>query len=199
MELNARQLIALAGPLVIGYLTWSAVSGGVASRPLATPNATSVASVTKRPQIGELTRDPFARDASSLLSALGAAAGGEEGEGDDTQLHLNGTVLAGRWRMAIINGTRVFEGQTFRGMQLTKVASDAVTLRGATGEDVRLALEIAPAAPLAKAPGAAAGPGAARTAPGAAGQQATPIQKGIDALKSGGGADLLQSLGIPQS
>ena len=73
------------------------------------------------------------------------------------------------------------------------VASDGVTLVGPAGEDIRLALEIAPAAPLAKAPGVVAAHGAAAAA------QPTPIQKGIDALKSGGGPDLLKSLGIPES
>lgn len=201
MEINARQLITLAGPLIIGYLTWSAVSGGVAGRPLGAPGATGTVSLTKRPEIVELERDLFVRDASSLLDVL-AGATGEEGEAEDAVLHLNGTVIAGRWRMAIINGSRVFEGQTFRGMQLTQVASDGVTLRMATGADMRLALEIAPAAPLAKAPGAAGlpPPGAAHAAGALPAKDPTPIQKGINALKTGGStSEVLKSLGIPES
>jgi len=147
MEVSSRQIVALGAPLIVTYLTWSAVGGEVAL-PQPTKSAAIVTTfASKRPQIGELARNPFAPTSEN---SEGDALEGINGESSDPQqarapLKLDGTVVTGRWRMAIINGERVFEGQTYRGrLRLQKVTTNSVTLVSATGEAVQLQLDIAP-------------------------------------------------------
>jgi hypothetical protein len=66
--------------------------------------------------------------------------------------------------MAIINGTRVFEGQTYRGLLVKSVARDSVTLVNDEGKIIGLSLDIAEAPPL---------PSLAKAVPGAAGTKDT--------------------------
>jgi hypothetical protein len=186
MELSSRQIIALAAPVVISYLTWSTVGGQMTTLRKLT-SAASTAPSALRPEIGPLARNPFA-PASLKLDPAALLSDGEEAE-EPQQLRLDGTAVAGRWRMAIINGQRVFEGQTVGMMRVQSVSTDGVTLLDPGGRTVRLTLDIAPASPASK-PGAPA-----------AGSQAgkTPLEAGLDALKSGAGGDVLESLGIPRS
>ena len=193
MELSSRQIIALAAPVVITYLTWSTVGGQMTTlRKLTSAASAAPASVSKRPEIGPVARNPFAP--SGALAAIDPAALTEDGEaaGEALELRLDGTVVAGRWSMAIINGHRVFEGQTVGPFHVQAVETDAVQLLGPAGNVVELTLDIAPAPPATSGAQAAA----AQAAAGAR----TPLEVGLDALKSGGGAgDVLESLGIPPS
>ena len=179
MDISSRQIVALGAPLVVGYLTWSALGGQVAALKQAAGAPTvATAAAAKRPVVGEPTRNPFL--------PLGSAAGvdnpgleGEEGEGGppDQTLHLDGTAISGTWRMALINGERVFEGQAYRGFRLSEVGTDSVTLTAPSGEMLKLSLDIArPSAPAAKdkQKGEAA---VAKT------QMAEALERGIDALK----------------
>ena len=163
MEVSSRQIVALAAPVVVIYLTWSAVSG--TSTPAAqTDPASSISTVavSKRPVIAKLSRDVFSQEGYGVTAGGTMSAPGQPGANNG--VHLNGTVVAGKWRMAIIDGTRVFEGQTFRGFQVKTVARDSVTLVNAEGQPTVLSLDIAepPAlAALAKAkPGEPGKPGA---------------------------------------
>jgi hypothetical protein len=151
MEISSRQIVALGAPLIVTYLTWSAVSGEVAPAPAPKGTVISTASASKRPQIGALARNPFA---PASQSSDGDSLAALDGEASDTEqanapLKLDGTVVTGRWRMAIINGERVFEGQSFRGrLRLEKVTTNSVTLVSAIGEPIQLYLDIArPVAP----------------------------------------------------
>jgi len=148
MDVNSRQVVALAAPLMVGYLTWSAVSG--TSSPPARPEpASSISTVglSKRPVVPKLTRDVFSEDANAAFGGGAMAAPGQAGA--NNAVHLNGTVVAGKWRMAIIDGTRVFEGQTYRGLLVKTVARDSVTLVNGEGKIIRLSLDIAEPPPLA--------------------------------------------------
>jgi hypothetical protein len=70
--------------------------------------------------------------------------------------------------MAIINGERVFEGQSYRGrLRLEKVTTDSVTLVPAAGQPIQLRLDITRPQPPAAAKSAAmkgANPAAAKQA-----------------------------------
>lgn len=159
MELSSRQLVALGAPVVVVYLTWSAVSGEVAPPPAPKEPAVTTSTASKRPQIGPLARNPFAPAGVGVAADDFAAVDGAAG---DTQqgrapLRLDGTVVTGRWRMAIINGERVFEGQSYHGRRLENVTGDSVTLVPAAGEPLRLQLDVArpQPAPAGKGSGAA--------------------------------------------
>ena len=198
MEVSSRQIIALAAPLVITYLTYSTVGGQLQTlRKLTSSASAGSSSALKRPEIAPLSRNPFAPTAAlPTLDPSALLADGEEGE-EAPKLRLDGTAVAGRWRMAIINGQRVFEGQTVGMMRVQTVSTDGVTLLGPGGETVALTLDIAPAPPLAK--GGAAPPGAPAAAVAGAPER-SPIEVGVEALKHGGAAgDVLESLGIPRS
>jgi hypothetical protein len=142
MDLSSRQILALAAPLVISYLTWSTLQGQMKTLAQVTPNP--VASIGSR-HGAELDgpkaplRDPFSPlTAQSMLHATGD----EEAAKGET-LVLNATVIVPHWRMAIINGERVYEGQRFRGLRVRKVEPQRVLLAGVEGDAVELPLQVA--------------------------------------------------------
>jgi hypothetical protein len=199
MEVSSRQIIALAAPLVITYLTYSTVGGQLTTLRKLTANAAGSTSSLLRPEIAPLARNPFAPATDGPRIDPGLLAAAEDGE-EAPKLRLDGTVVAGRWRMAIINGQRVFEGQVVGMMRVQSVSTDAVTLLGPGGETVELTLDIAPAAPVAKAGTIPPGKAPPGSAPASGGAPPSPIEVGIEALKNGGAAgDVLESLGIPRS
>jgi hypothetical protein len=164
MELNSRQILLLAAPLVVTYLTWSTVERGAdLVRAVAATQAIAPAK-RARPAAGSEGRDPFhpvGAGSEGLLAALEGDAKGESSQPQDEEeppLTLNGTVISGRWRYAIINGVRVIEGQHYLGLRLDRIEADRVTLVASDGTPIELGLEIAKVQPPAKAEPAPAVP-----------------------------------------
>lgn len=175
MEISSRQIVALSAPVIVMYLTWSVVSGTPArTAQLDAAASVSTAAAAKRPVVEKLSRDLFAEGAVSAAGSAAAAAPGRAGE--NHPLQLNGTVVAGKWRMAIIDGSRVFEGQRFRGFEVRSITRDGVTLVGPDAQVVRLSLDIAQPPPLAAL---------AKTAPADAGKPA--VRQGAEARPPQGG------------
>ncbi|RMD82106.1 MAG: hypothetical protein D6815_10025 [Candidatus Dadabacteria bacterium] len=153
MELNSRQLMTLALPLVVTYLTWTAVRGqqSLLQALMQTQRAVAhhVAEVTPTPET--LARDPFAPLAEDgtevgtegLLGTLLAGQQEASQEESEKPLRLDGTVIIGRRRLAIINGTRVVEGDRYLGLELVRVDADRVVLEGFDGHQLELYLEVA--------------------------------------------------------
>jgi hypothetical protein len=213
VELDSRKILAVAAPLVVAYLTWSTVSAPTSASSKPTAVATiNAALAAKRPEIGELSRNPYAPAAAGgiegdTLAAL-SSDDGEQSDKSAAALKLDGTVVAARWRMAIINGERVFEGQPYRGLRVQDVTPSGVTLVAASGETRRLTLDIAPPAPLPKAaaftretkdartlrsetenaPTAARGALAQRPAPTANTTRREPAQRPAPAVKTAPGS-----------
>ncbi len=153
MELNSRQLLLLAAPLTVTYLTWSTVQRGadLVRAVAATQTATTAKRVT--PTGDGKVRDPFTPvgAGAGLLGAIledGAKAKtSEKEESPKPMLTLHGTVITGRWRFAIINGERVVEGQRYLGLKVERIEADRVTLVASDGTPLELGLEVAKAEP----------------------------------------------------
>ncbi len=155
MELSSRQLVVLAAPLVVVYLTYSTVQRG--ANLMRAVAATQAATAAKKaaPAVDrgeEEVRNPFSpvgKGAGVLNALLGNVAAAEEDlepgteETGEPLLTLNGTVITSRWRFAIINGERVVEGQRFLGLKVDRIEPERVTLSNVEGETLELALEIA--------------------------------------------------------
>ena len=145
MELDAKTVATFLAPLAIAYMTWSSVTSTVASTKdtgLKPINVGQLATAPKMPSAEAELRDPFIPEgALSAGLAPGSAAKTTEAK-DNEPLHLDGTVLAGKLRFAVINGTRVMEGDFFRGLKLDKVEASRVVLSGGKQETI-LPLEIA--------------------------------------------------------
>jgi hypothetical protein len=208
MDVSSRQIIALGAPLMVAYLTWSALGSQAKILKQLTGSAVATAAAAKRPQIDGVARNPFApasqaASAEALADIVGAA---RDEEPTEASLHLDGTAIAGNWRMAIINGERVFEGQAYRGrFRLSEVGTDSVTLVAPSGETLRLSLDIArPSAGAARsavAPGravagapVAASSGVAPGSPAAAESvavSAAALERGLAALRGEVEAELL--------
>ncbi len=153
MELDSRQMMTLALPAVITYLTWTAVQGQNALLQALSGTQQAVAhhitAVTPGP--ADLSRNPFAptaEDGSSvgMEGLLGTLLAGEQQATEsekDKPLKLDGTVLFGSYKVAIINGTRIEQGGTYLGLRMEKVGVDHVRLRGFDGSPIDLYLEIA--------------------------------------------------------
>ena len=146
MEADVKSFIGFVAPLAIAYMTWSSVTSEVAQ--LAPPqlkviNVGQIATAPKLPSAEKELRDPFTPE-GAVSAALAATAGGKKSgnEEKDQPLHLDGTVIAGKLRFAVINGTRVIEGDFFRGLKLERVEASRVVLTGGKQETV-LPLEIA--------------------------------------------------------
>jgi hypothetical protein len=154
MELNSRQILLLAAPLIVTYLTWSTVKGGadLVRAVAATQGMTHSKRMT--PVTDATMRDPFnpvgAKLVGSLLTGDAKAEPNGTGAAAEPELTLNGTVITGRWRYAIIDGVRVIEGQQYLGLKLERVEADRVTLVASDGTPIEVGLEIAKAPPPAK-------------------------------------------------
>lgn len=182
MEADAKSFIGFVAPLAIAYMTWSSVTSEVAA--LAPPqlkaiNVGQLATAPKLPSADQELRDPFT-PAGAASIAIAAAAGKKDGnEEKDRPLHLDGTVIAGKLRFAVINGTRVVEGDFFRGLKLERVEASRVVLTGGKQETV-LPLEIAKSdeielpAVSAPAAGTAREPAAVAVATGGMGAKPAP-------------------------
>lgn len=177
MEADAKSFIGFVAPLAIAYMTWSSVTSEVAQ--LAPPqlkaiNVGQLGTAPKLPSADQELRDPFTPEGAASAAIAASAAGKKTGsEEKDQALHLDGTVIAGKLRFAVINGTRVIEGDFFRGLKLEKVEASRVVLTGGKQETV-LPLEIAKSEeielPAVSAPvaGTAREPATAAPATGAA-------------------------------
>jgi hypothetical protein len=146
VEADVKSFIGFVAPLAIAYMTWSSVTSEIA--PLAPPqlkviNVGQIATAPKLPSAEQELRDPFTPE-GAVSAAMAATAAGKKSaqEEKDQPLHLDGTVIAGKLRFAVINGTRVIEGDFFRGLKLEKVEANRVVLTGGKQETV-LPLEIA--------------------------------------------------------
>lgn len=134
MDGDVKKLVGFVAPLAIVYFTYSAITAEVlgVSRANIRPISTSAApSMPKLPSAERTLRDPFVPEGMVGEMVAAAAAGGKEEE-----LRLEGTVVAGNLRFAILNGTRVMEGDFFRGMKLAKVETSHVRLVGGKEETI---------------------------------------------------------------
>jgi len=192
MELSSRQVIVLAAPLLVAYMTWSTVAGGTKLMSAAAAVKAATSRKSKEVPIPDAnTRDPFTPVGSGgILAAVLAdergkaeAAKKEEAAVDDLLLKLNGTVITSRWRFAIINGDRVVEGQKYMGLTVEKIEPERVRLTNINGVPLDLGLQIE----IGKGPD-----------PGAAQAGAQPALPGISTLPAAGLPRILDALGIPQ-
>ena len=146
MEADVKSFIGFVAPLAIVYMTWSSVTSDVAvlkGPDLKSVNVGQIASAPKLPSADAELRDPFTPEgAVSLALATAGAAKKDGAEQDNSPLHLDGTVIAGKLRFAVINGTRVMEGDFFRGQKLERVEATRIVLTGGKTETI-LPLEIA--------------------------------------------------------
>jgi hypothetical protein len=146
VDADVKSFVGFLAPCAIIYMTWAAVTGEVASLrgPSLKPvNIGQLGSAPKLPSAETELRDPFTPE-GALGSALAAATTGSKGaaEKENQPLHLDGTVIAGTLRFAIISGERVMEGDYIRGLKLEKVETSRVVLTGGSKETV-LPLQIA--------------------------------------------------------
>lgn len=195
MELSSRQIVALAAPLVVTYLTYATIERG--SQMLKTVNAVKAATAAHRTTSGPAgaaaTRDPFSPAPVGVEKSVSALAAALLGQADSEQaqeavkkeaelpLRLDGTVITARWRFAILNGDRVVEGQVYNGLKVERIEAERIVLSGG-GETIDVNLEIARAVSPAPMPAA--------TAPGI---------NGLSPLGPGAAPDILRALGIPRS
>ena len=134
MDGDVKRFVGFVAPFAIVYFTYSAITAEVLGvgkaniRPISTSAAPSM---PKLPSAERALRDPFVPEGIVGEMVAAAAAGGKEEE-----LRLEGTVVAGNMRFAILNGTRVMEGDFFRGLQLAKVEANRVRLVGGKEETV---------------------------------------------------------------
>ncbi len=203
MELNSRQLMTLALPAIVTYLTWAAVQGQTSlMRALAGTQkavARHVVETTVGPEL--LSRDPFAplaEDGSAIDTEglLGTLLAGQQESVDEEEkpLRLDGTVILGSRRLAIINGTRVAQGENYLGLELTEVEVDRVRLKGFDGNVIDLYLEIAKSGPKDAIPGSVP----AKNPASGKGQESNETKKAE--RKSGGSVNnLFRLLGLPKS
>lgn len=137
MEADAKTFAGFAAPLAIVYMTYAAISADVVTGRKIEMKPIPQAQVSVAPALpsasGEL-RNPFvaAGHDGYAFENPGGKGGGDANEA----LRLDGTVLAGSLRFAIINGTRVMEGDFFRGLKLEKVEMSQVRLVGGKQEVV---------------------------------------------------------------
>ncbi len=203
MELNSRQLMTLALPAIITYLTWAAVQGqsSLLQALGGTQKAVArhVVEVTPGPEA--LSRDPFAplADDGSAISTeglLGTLLAGQQEQTSDEEkpLRLDGTVILGPHRLAIINGTRVAQGETYLGLELTEVGADRVRLKGFDGNVIDLYLEIA----KSDSKGAVAGATKPKDAAGTKAKERGGTKQ-EDAQSGGTMKQLYRLLGLPKS
>ncbi|NJN40148.1 MAG: general secretion pathway protein GspB [Gammaproteobacteria bacterium] len=119
-------------------MTYSAVSADVVAGRKMEMKPIAQAQVNAAPALpsasGEL-RNPFVADGHDGYSFENPGGGKGDAEANE-ELRLDGTVLAGSLRFAIINGTRVMEGDFFRGLKLEKVEMSQVRLVGGKQETV---------------------------------------------------------------
>lgn len=193
MEADVKSFIGFVAPLAIVYMTWSSVTSEVAQitpPPLKVINVGQIATAPKLPSAEQELRDPFTPDGAVSAAVAATAAGKKSGnEEKDQPLHLDGTVIAGTLRFAVINGTRVTEGDFFRGLKLERVEASRVVLTGGKQETV-LPLEIAKSdeieLPAASAPatGTAREPAAAAVATGGMGGVSAGMGKSLPVKKT---------------
>jgi len=138
VEADVKSFVGFLAPLAIVYMTWSSVTGETASLrgPTLKPvNVGQFGSAPKLPSAQTELRDPFTPEGA--LSVALATAGSKDGAAkEDQPLRLDGTVIAGRLRFAIISGQRVMEGDYIRGLKLAKVETSRVVLTGGSKETV---------------------------------------------------------------
>ena len=191
MEADVKRFIGFVAPLAILYMTWASVTTDVtalAAPALKSINVGQIASAPSLPSAETELRDPFTPEGaiSAALAAKGAAPKEEQ------PLHLDGTVIAGKLRFAVINGTRVTEGDFFRGLKLERVEATRVVLTGGKHETV-LPLEVAksdaiqPLAVSAPDTSAAREPTAPATTTGGMGRAAGGMGKSLPTKKPSAG------------
>ncbi len=202
MELNSRQLMTLALPAIVTYLTWAAVQGqsSLLQALAGTQKAVArhVVETTAGPEL--LPRDPFAplaEDGTAIGTEglLGTLLAGQQETVDEEEkpLRLDGTVILGSRRLAIINGTRVAQGGNYLGLELIEVEVDRVRLRGFDGNVIDLYLEIAKSDPKTAIPGSVPG----RNPANGKGQESAGAKK-EEGKPSGSMNDLFRLLGLPK-
>jgi hypothetical protein len=144
VDADAKTFVGFVGPLAIAYMTYSAISADVVAGRKLEMKPISQAQVSTAPALpsaaGEL-RNPFVADGHTGYSFENPLGGKGDAE-DNAELRLDGTVLAGSLRFAIINGTRVMEGDFFRGLKLEKVEMSQIRLIGGK-QEITLPLAIA--------------------------------------------------------
>src|SRR5512145_417718 len=98
MEISSRQIVALGAPLIVTYLTWSALSSRVTTLVQMKKNlSVATGAVSKRPHIDQLARNPFA-PIGAADEDVPSDFDGAADSGDAATLHLDGTAVRGNWR-----------------------------------------------------------------------------------------------------
>jgi hypothetical protein len=145
MDADAKTFVGFAAPLLIVYMTYASISAEVAggrSTDLKPISQVQISVIPPLPSKEGEVRNPFVPDGHSDYAFV-AGGSGAKGDGEDnSELRLDGTVLAGNMRFAIINGVRVMEGDFFRGLKLEKVEVSQVRMTGGKQERI-LPLSIA--------------------------------------------------------
>jgi len=132
---DVKKFVGFVAPLAIVYMTYAAISAevlGVSRAEIRSISTTTAPPMPKLPSAERELRNPFVPEGVVAQILAGAGAGGEKEE----ELRLEGTVVAGNLRFAILNGTRVMEGDFFRGMKLAKVETSRVRLVGGKEETI---------------------------------------------------------------
>jgi hypothetical protein len=195
-------MMSLAAPLLLAYLTYSTVGAGTQ---LVNQFAqTAPSAVHKKAEAdaahSDTKRNPFDQAATSEMTELLAArlpglavAGDAKKEEVQQELRLNGTVIMGGWRMAIINGQRLHEGDEYDGMRLAAIARDKVIFVDRAGRNVFVRLDVAKSDEVEVARTAKQEQGSHRA------ENRAALQRGMAALTARSQSDLLESLGIPKN
>lgn len=134
MDGDVKKFVGFVAPLAIVYFTYSAITAevlGVSKTSIRPISSSAAPSMPQLPSAERDLRDPFVPEGMVAEILAAASAGGKEKE-----LRLEGTVVAGNLRFAILNGTRVMEGDFFRGMRLAKVETSQVRLVGGKEETI---------------------------------------------------------------
>jgi hypothetical protein len=194
-------MMSLAAPLLLAYLTYSTVGAGTGLIGQMAP--VMPAPVHKKHEVESVLddskRNPFDQAATEDVTDLLAArlpglsvAGGDKKDEAEQELRLNGTVIMGKWRMAIINGKRLNEGDEYDGMRLAAIARDKVIFVDRAGRNVFVRLDVARSDEIE------ATEKAKDSQRGGLENQA-PLQRGMSALTARSQTDILEMLGIPEN
>jgi hypothetical protein len=193
-------MMSLAAPLLLAYLTYTSVGS---SAQLVTQMTQVAPTSTHKKASGdevrpEKRRNPFDQDFGNDMTDLlagplseGMKQGKASTEKEAEPLRLNGTVLMGSWKMAIINGRRLHEGDQYEEMRLAVIAQDKVIFIDRLGQNVSVQLDVAKSDEIQRPD--------ARKKKGPTLAEQAPLQRGVSALTASSQGEILDMLDIPKN
>ncbi|MFQ5477914.1 MAG: hypothetical protein ACE5E4_04780 [Candidatus Binatia bacterium] len=142
MEISPRQLVPFVAPMLIGYLTYSLVWARATPFQLVQSSSIMAFRRTTPPDIAgqyRITGDPFFRNELAFEDAVFGGGDDAEFSGDTDlsdsatalavdEIQLDGTVVVGDFRMALINGAHLHEGDDYKGYRVDRVRPTSVTV-----------------------------------------------------------------------